>query len=159
MKRFDLEYVRAQFPALRRTVNGFPAAYLDGPGGTQVPQRVFDAVVDYLANHNCNIHGVFTTSQETDAIVDGSHRAMADLLGCDWDEVIFGANMTTLTLLLAQGIAPHPQARRRGARSPSSTTRAIAARGCCSPIAASWCARRRSTWRRAPSTGTAGSRC
>jgi len=105
MKRFDLEYVRAQFPALRRTVNGFPAAYLDGPGGTQVPQRVLDAVADYLANHNCNIHGVFTTSEETDAIVDGSHRAMADFLGCDWDEVSFGANMTTLTLLLAQGIA------------------------------------------------------
>jgi cysteine desulfurase family protein (TIGR01976 family) len=105
MKRFDLDYVRAQFPALRRTVGGFPVAYLDGPGGTQVPQRVLDAVTDYLTNHNCNIHGVFATSEETDAIIDGSRHAMADFLGCDWDEVSFGANMTTLTILLAQGIA------------------------------------------------------
>jgi cysteine desulfurase family protein (TIGR01976 family) len=105
MKRFDLAYVRAQFPALRRTIDGFPVAYLDGPGGTQVPQRVLDAVTDYLVNHNCNIHGVFATSQETDAVIDGSRHAMADFLGCDADEVSFGANMTTLTILLAQGIA------------------------------------------------------
>ena len=105
MKAFDIDYVRAQFPALGRTVNGFPVAYLDGPGGTQVPQRVLDAVSDYLVNHNCNIHGVFATSEETDAIIDGSHHALADFLGCDWHEVSFGANMTTLTLLLAQGIA------------------------------------------------------
>ena len=105
MKRFDLDYVRAQFPALRRTVNGLPTAYLDGPGGTQVPQRVSDAVTDYLVNHNCNIHGVFATSEETDAIIAGSRAAMADFLGCDADEVSFGANMTTLTILLAQGIA------------------------------------------------------
>ena len=72
MSPFDLDYVRSQFPALRRTINGFPAAYLDGPGGTQVPQRVLDAVADYLVNHNCNIHGVFATSEETDAIIDGS---------------------------------------------------------------------------------------
>jgi cysteine desulfurase family protein (TIGR01976 family) len=105
MKRFDLDHVRGQFPALRRVVNGFPAAYLDGPGGTQVPQRVLDAVTDYLVNHNCNIHGVFATSEETDAIIEGSRHAMADFLGCDADEVSFGANMTTLTILLAQGIA------------------------------------------------------
>jgi cysteine desulfurase family protein (TIGR01976 family) len=105
MKPFDLDYVRAQFPALRRTVNGYPAAYLDGPGGTQVPQRVLDTISDYLINHNSNIHGAFATSEETDAIIDGSRRAMADFLGCDWDEVSFGANMTTLTMLLAQGIA------------------------------------------------------
>ena len=105
MKPFNVDYVRAQFPALKRTVNGLPAAYLDGPGGTQVPQRVLDAVLDYLVNHNSNIHGVFATTAETDAIIDGSRRAMADFLGCDSDEVSFGANMTTLTLLLAQGIA------------------------------------------------------
>jgi cysteine desulfurase family protein (TIGR01976 family) len=105
MKRFDLDYVRGQFPALRRTVDGLPAAYLDGPGGTQVPRRVLEAVTDYLVNHNCNIHGVFATSEETDAIIEGSRGAMADFLGCDADEVSFGANMTTLTILLAQGIA------------------------------------------------------
>jgi cysteine desulfurase family protein (TIGR01976 family) len=105
MKRFDLDYVRAQFPALQRTINGFPVAYLDGPGGTQVPQQVLNAVQDYLVNHNCNIHGMFPTSEETDAIIEGSRSAMADFLGCDRDEVSFGANMTTLTILLAQGIA------------------------------------------------------
>jgi cysteine desulfurase family protein (TIGR01976 family) len=105
MKQFDIEYVRAQFPALSRTVNGYPVAYLDGPGGTQVPQRVVDAVTDYLLNHNCNIHGLFATSEETDAIIDNAHRALADLLGADWTEVSFGTNMTTLTIFVAQSLA------------------------------------------------------
>ena len=63
MSPFDVAYVRRQFPALKRMVDGQPAAYLDGPGGTQTPQRVIDAVVDYLANHNCNVHGAFATSR------------------------------------------------------------------------------------------------
>jgi cysteine desulfurase family protein (TIGR01976 family) len=102
--QFYVEYVREQFPALERSINGHPVAYLDGPGGTQVPQRVVDAVVDYLVSHNCNIHGVFATSEETDAVLDHAHGAAADFLGCDADEVSFGTNMTTMTLLLAQAI-------------------------------------------------------
>lgn len=104
-KAFDVDYVRAQFPALDRVVNGHPAAYLDGPGGTQVPRRVVAAVVDYLLHHDCNIHGVFATSEETDAIIDGARAALADLLGAEPDEVSFGANMTTLTLFMAQSLA------------------------------------------------------
>lgn len=104
MQQFDVAHVRSQFPALARTVNGRPAAYLDGPGGTQTPQRVLDAVRDYLVNHNCNIHGVFATSQETDAMLRAAREAAGDFLGCDWDEVSFGANMTTLNLLLAQAL-------------------------------------------------------
>ena len=75
MPQFDVAYVRSQFPALRRTVDGHPAAYLDGPGGTQTPQRVLDAVLDYLVDHNCNIHGASSTSEETDAVVQGAHAA------------------------------------------------------------------------------------
>ncbi len=100
MPPFDVAHVRNQFPALRRTVDGQPAAYLDGPGGTQTPQRVVDAIVDYLVNHNCNIHGAFATSEETDVVVRAAHEAGADLLGCRWEEVSYGANMTTLALLL-----------------------------------------------------------
>jgi cysteine desulfurase family protein (TIGR01976 family) len=104
MKPFDVGFVRAQFPALARTVNGHPVAFLDGPGGTQTPARVIGAVSDYLLNHNCNVHGVFATSQETDEIVYESRRAVADLLGCHWKEVSFGSNMTTLTIFMAQSL-------------------------------------------------------
>jgi cysteine desulfurase family protein (TIGR01976 family) len=105
MSQFDVAYVRSQFPALKRMVDGHPAAYLDGPGGTQTPQRVLDAVLDYLVNHNCNVHGAFVTSEETDAVIQGAHDAGADLLGCEWHEVSYGANMTTLSLLLSDAIA------------------------------------------------------
>jgi cysteine desulfurase family protein (TIGR01976 family) len=105
MSQFDVAYVRSQFPALKRIVDGRPAAYLDGPGGTQTPQRVLDAVQDYLANHNCNIHGSFVTSEETDAVIDAARAAGADLVGCDRDEISFGANMTTLALLLSDAVA------------------------------------------------------
>ena len=105
MPQFDVAYVRSQFPALKRTIDGRPVAYLDGPGGTQTPQRVLDAAQDYLVNHNCNIHGAFATSEETDTVIQGAHEAGADLLGCDWDEVSFGANMTTLGFLLSDAVA------------------------------------------------------
>ena len=107
---FDVEYVRRQFPALERSIDGHPAAYLDGPGGTQVPRRVVDAVAGYLIDHNANTHGVFATSEESDAILDHAHHAAADFLGCDADEVSYGANMTTLTLLLAQAVRRELQA-------------------------------------------------
>ncbi len=105
MPPFDIAYVRSQFPALKRVIDGHPVAYLDGPGGTQTPQRVLDAVLDYLVNHNANIHGFFATTEETDVVVQGARDAGADLLGCAWDEVSYGANMTTLAFLLSDAIA------------------------------------------------------
>jgi cysteine desulfurase family protein (TIGR01976 family) len=102
--RFDLVYVRKQFPALCREVNGRPAAFLDSPGGTQTPQCVLDAITKYLIESNANIHGQFVTSEASDRMLEEAHAAVADLLGCSADEVVFGANMTTLNLLLAQAI-------------------------------------------------------
>ena len=64
----DLTWVRSQFPSLSREINGDPAAYLDGPGGTQVPQSVIDAIAHYLKTSNANTHGNYITSRErTDA--------------------------------------------------------------------------------------------
>jgi cysteine desulfurase family protein (TIGR01976 family) len=103
--RFDVPYVRRQFPALARTIDGQPAAYFDSPGGTQVPQRVVDAVTDYLVNHNSNVHGFFATTIESDHLLADARDALADFLGCDWDEVAFGANTTTLNFLLAHSLA------------------------------------------------------
>ena len=104
MPHIDTDFVRSQFPALGRTISGHPAAYLDGPGGTQVPQRVLDAMHDYLVNSNSNIHGFFATTEETDAMIAGAREALGDFFGCGPDEVAFGANMTTLNFLLAQAI-------------------------------------------------------
>lgn len=103
--KFDVEYVRKQFPALNRKINGYPVAYLDGPGGVQVPQRVIDKVVDYLVNHNANIHGAFAASQETDAMILEARKTFADFLGCSWEEVSFGANSTTINFNLAHALA------------------------------------------------------
>jgi cysteine desulfurase family protein (TIGR01976 family) len=104
LDRFDIGYVRKQFPALSRTIAGRAVAYLDGPGGTQTPERVLDAVRDYLVKHNSNSGGFFATAEETDQVIMGARMAMADLFGCDWTEVSFGANMTTLCFLLAQSV-------------------------------------------------------
>src|SRR6266487_5193035 len=95
--KLDLTWVRAQFPALAQTVNGHPAAFLDGPGGTQVPQRVIDAISGYLCENNANTCGAYATSRNTDRVIGEARSAMADFLGCDSDEVVFGPNMTTLT--------------------------------------------------------------
>ncbi|NQT88792.1 cysteine desulfurase-like protein, partial [bacterium] len=81
-----------------------PLVFFDGPGGTQVPQRVIDAMAEYLATSNANTHGGFPTSARTDAVIDAAHQAMADLLGCDADEVVFGPNMTTLTYAMSRAI-------------------------------------------------------
>jgi cysteine desulfurase family protein (TIGR01976 family) len=105
MTQFDVACVRSQFPALKRTVDGQPAAYFDAPGGTQTPQCVADAVAAYLLHHNSNVHGCFAVSAETDETIDEARRACADFLGCDWSEISFGANMTTLTFLLAEALA------------------------------------------------------
>jgi cysteine desulfurase family protein (TIGR01976 family) len=100
----DLAWVRSQFPALAQTVNGQPAVFLDGPGGTQVSQRVIDAMSDYLKTSNANTCGAYATSRRTDAVIAGARAAMADFFACDQDEVVFGPNMTTLTFALSRAI-------------------------------------------------------
>jgi cysteine desulfurase family protein (TIGR01976 family) len=104
MPSLDLEWIRAQFPALAEEVDGRPAVFFDGPGGTQVPRRVIDAIGDYLVRANANTHGAFLTSRRTDETIAAAHAAMADLLGCDPDEVVFGPNMTTLTFAMSRAI-------------------------------------------------------
>ena len=100
----DVTSVRAQFPSLAQTVNGHPAAFLDGPGGTQVPQRVIDAIANYLRRDNSNTGGAYATSRRTDAMIAEARSAMADLLHCAADEVAFGPNMTTLTYAMSRAI-------------------------------------------------------
>jgi cysteine desulfurase family protein (TIGR01976 family) len=101
---FDIAWVRSQFPSLSQKVNGQPAVFLDGPGGTQVPQRVIDAISDYLKRNNANTGGAYATSRNTDAMIANARAAMADFLGCDADEIVFGANMTALTYALSRAI-------------------------------------------------------
>src|SRR5580704_5921087 len=100
----DLLWVRAQFPALTQTVNGNPAVFLDGPGGTQVPQRVIDAIADYLSRNNANSGGAYHTSRNTDRMIAEARSAMGDFLNCDADEIVFGQNMTTLTYAMSRAI-------------------------------------------------------
>jgi cysteine desulfurase family protein (TIGR01976 family) len=100
----DLAHVRSQFPSLSQTVNGHPAAFLDGPGGTQVPQRVIDAISDYLRRDNANTGGAYATSRHTDVMIAEARAAMADFLHCGADEVAFGPNMTTLTFAMSRAI-------------------------------------------------------
>ena len=105
-KRFPATWCREQFPALARAFGGRPAVYLDGPAGSQVPQRVIDAVGRYLAETNANHGGRFPTSRESDAMLDEAHRAAADLFGAAApEETIFGANMTSLTFAFSRALA------------------------------------------------------
>ena len=102
----NVQWCRGQFPGLSRRVAGGPAVFFDGPAGSQVPQRVIDAVARYLEQTNANHDGVFTTSRESDVLLEEAHRAVADFLGTsDPGTVIFGPNMTTLTLSLSRAIA------------------------------------------------------
>jgi cysteine desulfurase family protein (TIGR01976 family) len=100
----DLHHIRSQFPALTQTVNGHPAAFLDGPGGTQVPQRVIDAISHYLRRDNANTGGAYSTSRNTDAMIAEARAAMADFLHCAADEIVFGQNMTSLTFAISRAI-------------------------------------------------------
>src|SRR5215471_5258028 len=100
----NLTYVRSQFPSLSQTVNGHPAAFLDGPGGTQVPQRVIDAISAYLSHDNANTGGAYATSRSTDAMIARARGAMADILNCGPDEVALGPNMTSLTFAISRAI-------------------------------------------------------
>jgi cysteine desulfurase family protein (TIGR01976 family) len=100
----DVNWVRAQFPSLKQTVNGHPAAFLDGPAGTQVPRQVIDAMRNYFEQSNANILGAFATSRRTDAMIAAARAAMGDFLNCAADEVFFGPNTTTNAFGLARAI-------------------------------------------------------
>jgi cysteine desulfurase family protein (TIGR01976 family) len=110
MTPLDLEWIRAQFPALSQQINGKPAIFFDGPGGTQVTSSVIEAISDYLLKSNSNVHGAFATSARTDAVIYAARSAVADFLGCAPDEVVFGGNMTTLTFAFSRAIARQLQA-------------------------------------------------
>jgi cysteine desulfurase family protein (TIGR01976 family) len=100
-----LEEIRAQFPALARTHGGLPVAYFDGPGGTQVPRAVVEAVADYLCHHNANTHWNYPTSHETDAMLVQARAALADFVGGAPEEIVFGANATTLAYHVSRTLA------------------------------------------------------
>jgi cysteine desulfurase family protein (TIGR01976 family) len=105
MTHFDVEALRAEFPALRREQDGRAVVFLDGPGGTQVPQRVIDAIASYLTDTNANAGGAFSTSEASDAMVEEAHAAVADFLGAaSAEEIKFGYNMSTLTLHIGRSI-------------------------------------------------------
>ncbi len=107
-KQLDVAWVRSQFPALSQTIQAssgdIPAVFLDGPGGTQVPQRVLDAISGYLARNNANTGGAYATSRNTDSMIAEARAAMSDFLNCDADEIVFGANMTTLTFAVSRAL-------------------------------------------------------
>jgi cysteine desulfurase family protein (TIGR01976 family) len=100
----SVEEIRSDFPALLRQSGGRPVAYFDGPGGTQVPRAVVNAMEDYLYHHNANTHWPYPTSVETDALLVGARQSLADFLGSGPQEIVFGANMTTLTFHLARAL-------------------------------------------------------
>src|SRR5688500_1672877 len=100
----SVDQIRAQFPALERVHNGFPVAYFDGPGGTQVPRQVVEAMIDYLYHHNANTHWAYPTSAETDVAIEAARAACGDLVNASPLEIAFGANMTTLTFHLARAL-------------------------------------------------------
>src|SRR5215468_9749792 len=92
-----VESIRARFTALQQ-----PLAFFDGPGGTQVPDSVIDAIADYLRESNANIGAPYGTSQRTDLLVERSHEAAAEILNATPEEVAFGPNMTTLNFALTR---------------------------------------------------------
>jgi cysteine desulfurase family protein (TIGR01976 family) len=95
----DVDAVRARFSALRA-----PTAFFDGPGGTQVPDSVIDAIAGYLRDSNANLGGAFGSSRRSDALLTQSRLAAAAFLRCEPDEAIFGANMTTLNFMLTRTV-------------------------------------------------------
>ena len=106
MSAFPVEQLRSQFPSLQDRPGSPAPVYLDGPGGTQVPRRVIDAIVHYLSTCNANHGGAFATSRESDRIVRSAHEAVAALLNAPSpDEIVFGQNMTSLTFHLSRSLA------------------------------------------------------
>src|SRR5713101_8397075 len=103
-KTFDVAWVREQFPSLQLKVNGQQAAFLDGPAGTQVPRQVMGAVQSYFLEANANTYGAFLTSRRSNEMIANTRAAMADFFSCTPEEVVFGQNMTTITLGLARAV-------------------------------------------------------
>jgi len=102
---FDIEAIRTQFPALQRLENGHRAAYLDGAGGTQVPQSVIDAMAGVLSEGVSNLGGGFAPSDLADTVTAEARQAMADMFNCDPGEIVFGQNMTSLTFAVSRALA------------------------------------------------------
>lgn len=100
----DIAWVRSQFPSLQTQVNGQPAAFLDGPAGTQVPTQVMHAIQGYLMSANANTCGAFLTSRRSDLMIANTRVAMADFFHCEKEEVVFGQNMTTITFSISRAI-------------------------------------------------------
>jgi cysteine desulfurase family protein (TIGR01976 family) len=97
--------LRAAFPALQQTANGRPLIFFDGPGGTQVPGSVIEAMERYLTEANSNYHGAFLFSRRTDETVAEARRALADLVNASQpEEIVFGPNMTTLTFNISRAV-------------------------------------------------------
>ena len=100
-----MQSVRKDFPSLKRTYNNIPLVYFDGPGGTQVPEQVINAISDYYKHCNTNTHGYFITSQETDKVIANARERMAAFLNSLSNDCIsFGANMTTLNYSLSKAL-------------------------------------------------------
>ncbi|HEY6802192.1 MAG TPA: cysteine desulfurase-like protein [Pyrinomonadaceae bacterium] len=99
--------IRSHFPALERVHNGFPVAYFDGPGGTQVPRFVVESMADYLYHHNANTHWEYPTSAETDEALANAREIFAEFLNASPNEIAFGSNMTTLTFHLSRALSLH----------------------------------------------------
>src|SRR5258705_4747601 len=106
----SVDDIRAHFPALERKCAGTPIAYFDGPGGTQVPRSVVEAVTDYLYHHNANTHWQYPTSAETDAIMTGARETTAEFVGGEPEEIVFGANATSLAIHVSRALIPQIQA-------------------------------------------------
>ena len=103
--------LRLQFPSLQQEINGQPAIFLDGPGGTQTPHSVIEGMLEYLLRDNSNQGGRFATSQRTDAVMTAARQAAADFLNASRpQEIIFGANMTTLTFHFSRALSQTWQA-------------------------------------------------
>jgi selenocysteine lyase/cysteine desulfurase len=106
--QIDLATIRAQFPALSEKDNGVARLYFDNPAGTQVPTRVVERMSECLLHANANLGGNFVTSRLADDVVSDARSAMADFLNAPSpDEIIFGQNMTTITLHLSRSIGRH----------------------------------------------------
>ena len=107
----DLDVVRSRFPALSMRDGGLPRIYLDNPGGTQVPDTVVERMTECLVEQNANLGGVFRTSQAAEAVVAEAREAMADFLNApSAAEIVFGQNMTSLTLHLSRSLGRHFEA-------------------------------------------------
>ncbi len=104
-RTLEVRSVREQFPALRRTHEGRPVVYFDGPGGSQVARPAIDAMANYMERGGANLHGVFPTSTETEEILSATRQAAAAFLGATPGEIAFGANMTTLTFAISRALA------------------------------------------------------